>query len=527
MDKNYIVSTFCNELSERGYEYTSAAVWDIVDKSLERKKHLYDLFKTHPNWDERQLCIHFDADVERKIDGEAYMSFLNWLWDASGSRIRPESDRPENAMRNIITKRYNSYWQDDRNIYDELYNMPIATTIPAPGESAENDVYIADLLDRINALDEKWNFRPGMKLTRVVGKICKKYGWDKLPDYDKEYAKFADALTPLKISRHTTISINPVDFLLMSHGNSWQSCHYIGEDESDAGCYSSGTVSYMLDPDSFILSVIDKEYEDSDLALAPKLNRQVFGYKDHQLLQSRLYPQSCDSGAQALYDNFRQLVEEIIANAEHETNRWVQVDQNVWHKGTCYPDWKYNSLCKMWKLRKYAGDTSEAIQMGEAPICVNCGDEHNYTSSIHCEECYPHVCADCGCTIDLSDEDSYVEWDGEYYCTDCRFICEKCGELERVRNKVWISDVEEDWCDYCARNVAYRCDSCGEYFKYSDALTRTENGKFVCEDCLDRYYRECYECGVPVLKEDAELIDGEYYCEDCADKKREEIEESA
>ena len=78
--------------------------------------------------------------------------------------------------------------------------------------------------------------------------------------------------------------MNPVDFLLMSNGNSWHSCHYIGDYPDEAGCFSSGTIAYMMGEDSFIVSVIDKEWPDDNLAFAPKINRQVFGYRDYQLL---------------------------------------------------------------------------------------------------------------------------------------------------------------------------------------------------------------------------------------------------
>ncbi len=524
------VRQFCNALEDHNYRYTRSAVRKIVETSLARKKGLYDIFSKHPNWDENQLCIHFDQNFERRIEVGAYHEFLRWLYYATAENC----DTVKRVDRIEVYKHENGW--GDVNLYEAFHMLPPETTLPEFQELKElhntwerdRQKQYQDALGYLNAQDEKWNFRPGMKLNRVINKICTKYGYDKLPEYNRKFAEFSDAITPMSVKRHTTISINPVDFLMMSHGNSWRSCHWIGDDPDDAGCYSSGTVSYMMGNDSFIVSIIDQNADGDNLAMEEKIMRQVFGYHDYQILQSRLYPQNCDSGAEAIYANIRTMVEEIIANGIGEANRWVKTEQNVFSEGTAYQDWEYNRLCKQWVIRGHEEESLDAIRMSDEPICIKCGWGHMNEENILCEDCKGHYCKDCGCEIDMGDPDSYIEIDGDYWCKDCRFICEKCGELERTRDRVWISDIEEEWCEWCANRHATVCMNCNEYI--SEAYAHDKDGNAICEDCYDSYYVTCAGCGDIVHEDEVEYIEGEGFCKTCAEevrKNREEEEESA
>ncbi len=555
MNKEKIIGLFEEVLNDHGYEYEDNAVRKIVEESLNRKEHLIEMFRKHPKWDEDELCIHFDHDMERKTNMNAIDAFLYWLSREVDNQITKPAVEAEvkkqldsgvkswdiyvdSTAFNPLAKPIHKYtyeenrWGGEATLWDALYGLPGETILPDGEQMMEGEKkWYMKRLEWLNELDEKFNFRPGMKINRVLNKICVKMGFDKLEGYNAAFAQFSDGITPLKISRHTTISVNPVDFLLMSNGNSWRSCHYIGDEPSDAGCYSSGTISYMMGEDSFVVSIIDKEWQEDNIALAPKINRQVFGYNDHQLLQSRLYPQDCDSGANEMYRNLREMVEQIIADAEGETNRWVKDKyMNVDHNGTAYEDWECFNTCGQYSLRDHLLDESKnRIRMDDEPICIKCGERHGNTENIVCEDCgVDAYCADCGCHIDLSDEDSYIEYDGNYYCTDCRFWCAKCDYPERVRYSVWISDIEERWCTDCADRYAFQCDECGDYYskRHTDCCD-TVDGKIICENCLEADYVICADCGKAVRYDDAEMGKyDEYYCPDCIENNRKE-EESA
>ena len=85
----------------------------------------------------------------------------------------------------------------------------------------------------------------GAKITRFVRKCCEEFqmngdiidvtkfedehedGDRTFDSFEKRYAKFADALSTLKIKKMTVMSLNFLDFMTMSNGNSWSTCHFI------------------------------------------------------------------------------------------------------------------------------------------------------------------------------------------------------------------------------------------------------------------------------------------------------------
>ena len=90
MDIEKIVKDFKQALDDHNYggEYSEDAIYDIVETSLERKNDLIELFRKHPNWDEDQLCIHFDRDIDRKTDSGAVSTFYRWLLNAAYGQVR-------------------------------------------------------------------------------------------------------------------------------------------------------------------------------------------------------------------------------------------------------------------------------------------------------------------------------------------------------------------------------------------------------------------------------------------------------
>jgi len=72
---------------------------------------------------------------------------------------------------------------------------------------------------------------------------------NKYPNYNHDFAVIADAVNPLKNTQVAILSVNPCDFLKMSYGEGWDSCHHVGHH----GCYHAGTQSYIMDSSSMIL----------------------------------------------------------------------------------------------------------------------------------------------------------------------------------------------------------------------------------------------------------------------------------
>ena len=484
-EKEVLRKEIIDLLCEYHYNPTTFAVNKILDEWVKNKGWMINLFKKHPNYNGK-FQIAFDADFNRVCDANVIRDFISYAINTAHAtllqevkigcftysevyniyrrlsktadyireinylhsrnvaivvngktydEIKKERDFFKNKaiefsnLPNVyIDNSYNKAYDREKyelhrkviHIFDILYynREPIATE-----ELAEN---INKYLPNIKAV-------AGQKVSRIVNKICKFIGIDKDPDYNREFAKFADAINPLLIKRHTILSIHPVDYFTMSFGNSWASCHTIDKDndrdmpDNYEGCYSSGTLSYMLDESSFVFYTVDKDYNGNEYELQDKINRNMFHMGEDKLIQARVYPQDND-GENGIYTQIRNIAQKVIADCLEVPNMWKNVkgttecSRMIYSYGTHYRDYTSYSNCNVSYLK---GDTEaineNIIKVGHSPICPSCGDSHNNAECIECNRCYDEEvqCADCG---DCYDIDDMYEIDGRYYCHDCTFL---------------------------------------------------------------------------------------------------------
>ena len=535
-ERSYLQDKMIDLLEEYDYSYTDDAICDIIDRWSEQKETLINAFKQHPNYIDGKFMIAFDTDYEREIDKRAIKDFVEWLY-----AHMPDA---------VVNCQHEEVKNDTRFISD------IRVFI------ANLNVLCHRALDNLDADYLNGNFKQvpatiGTKTTRIVNKICDYLGYTKLPDYNREFAKYADALSPIKIKRHTILSINPLDYLTMSFGNSWASCHTIdktnrrGMPNSYEGQYSSGTMSYMLDTTSMVLYTVDAKYDGDEYWNEPKINRQMFHWGEDKLVQSRLYPQSNDNDGEA-YTPYRNLVQEIIAKVFDFPNLWTikrgteLMRQFVDSYGTHYRDYYSFENCVM--SRRKGVDNDNHIAVGASPICIECGCTHSYTDNINC--CTSTItCYDCGCRIDQDDaiyidgecycrdccsfcdccqewhlgESTYVENDRQYVCNACleeyyRY-CEECEEWHDKDDCTWVESINGYVCNACLDQHFSLCDDCYDYYPNGD-LTQTSDGSYVCDDCLKENYFCCEACGEYYPTED--LCEGKDICKYCEEQGDEE-----
>lgn len=515
--KKSIIDEMADVLNERYYNFERNYLEDITSECFEQKKELFDLFSHHANWNPEKLMIQFDADYERKICTEELRRFCNWF--KTIKRIDTWSEHPR--------KEYLIY-QFIYSITEQFFNESMAMSIAA-----------------INELNDNYKLRANMKASKAIGKIFREEGWDKLEGYNQYYAALCDCLNPIKVRRHTCISLNPIDFLLMSNGTSWHSCHDIGE-RGDSGCYSAGTVSYMLDNHSFVFYTVDAEFDGTDIELEDKVQRQMFGYNDETLCQLRLYPQSNDSGADQIYEDIRAIVQKVIADCLNKPNLWsiaakdsrrAEVNEVVkaGDGACCYPDWQGNNPgsahCSISTHKERAnGKEHRKIVFGARPICISCGERHTYTNSISCcdgEDCYYCTCCDCR----IYEDDVY--WiDDEPYCYDCVTYCEECGDYYRNDDVIDVNDYY--MCRHCLerelnKGNLFVCEDCGEYVWVDDVVI-TNNGHHYCNDCASEHTFYCDECDETFDNDEPEYFDEETgltYCQHCWDQLQKQRAEEA
>ena len=493
-------------LYNRNYDYTEYATEEIFSQFLERKGKLIELFSKHPKWNPEKLMIQFDTTIERKIDTSTIRRFITIFLD---SEIKKQ----------LGLELYQALPIKEQKITDFIFN--IETQFFSP----DMDKFI----EEVNEQNKNFMLRNNMKSSKAIGKICREMGWDKFENYNKEYAKLCDALNPIKVTRHTCLSLNPLDFLLMSNGSSWTSCHYIDNCYEDPGCYSSGTISYMLDSTSFVFYTVDAEYDGDEIELEKKIQRQIFAYNDECILQSRLYPQANDYGAEAIYTDFRNVVQKIIADCLNKPNLWVKSKSDVGevvqhgYEATCYPDWRYGDLCSISTLKDRTSTLQRKIVVGSKPICIECGNSHSIERNISC--CYScYSCNSCG--EGLSESEARFDRWGNPYCEDCSIYCEHCDYYVPRSNSIYIEGIQDHVCEECADRFYYSCEWCGEYHN-KDEMTVTKEGEVFCENCSERWF-VCDECGfLHSVEYQYTLEDDVYngkYCEKCFDEIVEKLE---
>lgn len=509
-ERTNLLDSMADLLDEYDYDYTNKALNAIIDKWSEAKENLIQAFKNHPNYLEGQFMIAFDTDYERAINKQGSIDFSRYLYNACS---RPEFI--SNLPKEIEYKRV----VDDceylpRDIFMFIGNLSSIACRTMKEETANE---INEMMPNVHA-------HTGEKTSRVINRICTYLGYNKFGDYNREFAKYADSLSPLKITRHTILSLNPLDYLTMSFGNSWASCHTIdksnkrGMPNSYEGQYSSGTMSYMLDKVSMVFYTVDSSYDGVEYWNEPKINRQMFHYGEEKLIQGRLYPQSNDYEGEDYTPN-RNIVQKIIADIYKFPNLWTlkkgteAACEYVHTHGTHYPDYTHFQKCSL--SRQKGSENAEFITIGESPICIECGCTHNVSESINC--CHiPNAafCEHCGCAI-MDEEDIY--WvDGEAYCRDCVSYCDICGSYH-IGTSHYIDRDDVSVCDYCFDEYYVICEDCDEYVHRDDSYWCDDRDGYICDDCYAENYITCEDCGKIVHRHDAYWYEGEqcYICNDC------------
>lgn len=492
-------------LEDYDYEVSDYGIREELRTWSCNKGWLIDLFKKHPNYNGNYQIV-FDIDVERRFDKKAVKEFANWCYGNTS--------------------------------YPHCYN--VSTVI----NEIKSNVLNEDDVSRIDYYLRDANLRPavGQKTSRAIGKLCKYLGLNQYEDYERKFAIFADAVNPALIKRHTILSLHPIDYLTMSFGNSWASCHTIdkenrrGMPDNYHGCYSSGTLSYMLDGTSAVFYTLNAKYEGNEYHLEPKINRNMFHIGQDKIVQGRVYPKDND-GENSVYKQFREIVQKVIADCLGVPNLWInskgtsKCESVIESFGTHYRDYENYSNCNVSYLKMEGKRKNEfEIEVGHDPICPNCGDSHCGEENILCEDCVDNrkECAGCGYRYD---EDDLYWIDGEPYCYDCTAFCEYHGRREPSGDVYYY----EGYGYACDDAELTKCENCDHYFDSDEGGVYTEDGReFCCDECAEEagyiYFdggwyheneiRKCPECGQTVFS--YEYNDVHDMCDECYEQKLEE-----
>ncbi len=322
---------------------------------------------------------------------------------------------------------------------------------------------------------------PGSKAVKMLGKICKAFGfthtekrckecgclfhaeYDECPychskEYDvldgyEEFRKAHSLVLNQKVIRGTLcLSIHPMDYVTMSDNDSgWESCMrwYDG-----GGDYRLGTIECMNSP--YIVVAYLEARNPMDIYNFGQWNnkrwRQLIVITPELLLGNKQYPYANDdiqgaalkwmrelANPTGIYGPYDDLAVEII---NHRTNtigtRRISIVLDF--------DYMYNDI-----YDRRLGFIKSSYSGND--ICYNLSG--------------PAVCTNCGDVIGHSD-DIDPSWT---VCRECSGVwkCSICGELHHD-NPYYTADSDAPLCSWCYHHETDICEVCGERVMSTEAV---------------------------------------------------------
>lgn len=418
-----------NEFYEVMYKYKKSFSEDGVMADLTAwqtaKADLLQLLRRHPDWNEDEQAIIFDCNQSLTIQPDMVDETAFTLLDIASELLSGEQLEDFRAALHAAVSGYSCTVSED--------NLEI--------------------------LRQRGGIRcaKDQKASRIIGKLCKKYGVDGHRRYNAVFAQLADALNPLTMQEIGVLSVHPCDFLEMSSkSNTWVSCHRLND-----GGYQAGCLSYMNDSVSMVFYAVDADVH-GEYRKAIRRYRQMFFYKDGTLFQSRLYPAETGNALE-VSKLFRHLVQTAISRCLTKPNLWylktkrsdLDTHYTTAPNSLHYPDYVYHGNLSI--LQGHAKDI--VLPIGAAALCVCCGDELRNNSSLKCSCKEVVVCRKCGRTAARGQG---VYLDDGFYCKTCLHICEACGRpsLGTMYPAYDRRGALLQVCHDCYQQLTAQCTSC-------------------------------------------------------------------
>ena len=413
---------------------TNVKVW------YNNKRRQIELLRKHPYWSEEAKAVVFLQTETRCVDIPVAGHRLGDLFHYVNHHFN-------NKVRTTLLGAVQSAMFDMTN-----------------GEPPLVDQRMIDrVIGRVDSIDDihkqiKNCLKVGCRITKLVRKIfefCELETGERVnattirdgdSSFDKVYAVFSDCLSELTVEKITLLSVHFNDFMLMSNGNSWSSCHFINSHnifhehtgQSVHGEYKQGCLSYALDAPSMILYTLPATYEGEEYYRTPKLNRMCCQYENGVLITGKCYP----NNENGLITRYRNILQQVISQCGEFPNLWtfskstkkIEMFVRTEPGSAHYPDYSYEkqkptvSLCRNITL-----DLDNPMTIGNKAYCLFCSKEINNDRRSWLQ-CKNHevkmVCSACGKRTDLLNNIR-----GEKYCDDCTFFCTWHNEREPITER--------------------------------------------------------------------------------------------
>ena len=516
------------------FEIDGSFTYDGIRKNIatwfENKQGQMERFRKHPYWCEEAKAIIFSQTETRDIDysyaAYEFGELEEWVYDKLDGNGVDAEGWYHYAIRYALHRMADSGYEHTglitNEFIDSLRHELSDKTLP---ETVERSLVVGAKITKFAR--KCWQNVPMKDGTMFDATALVDDGDARTrKSFDKYYAKFADHLSGLKIKKITLVSLNFLDFMTMSNGNSWSSCHFInsnnifheGNDNSYRGEYKAGCLSYALDKPSFLLYTLPASFDGTDYYRCQKMTRMCCQYENGILITGKCYPNNTDT----LITRYRQMMQMILAEIEELPNLWtfskkirkVTAFTETASGAAHYPDYEMEhqnptiSFCKGASI-----DLDAALEIGHEGYCLDCG-RTLYGSDHKWLQCDAHRtnrrCCKCGKY--LKSTDTYYKIGNKYYCEEHVFYCEYHHKYEPLYYKYGevtikgvqmtachdvldefktcqicgslhhISEMANDICSDCAE-VYTKCELCDEYVRNDEAVER--NGHMICPKCTD------------------------------------------
>lgn len=410
-----ITATAISYLSGLGISCSERGVKKNIEEWYKNKMPLLELLRKHPMWRENELAIVTTITEKRELDS-SYFNYFDQLrslcfQNSVVSHVILEK------LRAHITSNYNDDVPENFFTYFSLsYNNDSGLRFVV--ENCFSETITDSVAEIINLIAPEFKFKGGQKSSRVLNKVFDYLGFTKHPEYNCIFAKISDCISPRDFKRTAVLSVNPMDYLTMSNGNSWSNCMCLTPSRNFDGFeyqgkHKAGCMSYLTDGVSLLFYTLDdNRFKSAELWKIPKITRQVIFYSSPHIIHERIYPKSidyCESENNPYYV-YRNCVWKIISECEEVQNRWTPYNTIIKDKPDTfmYPDWKYYTVLRY--VNPNIPKQSNTISVGDKTYCIKCGEQrYRSTSDVNDIMCSSLYCENCDPTIESGDEDNSTD----------------------------------------------------------------------------------------------------------------------
>ena len=249
-DIDKLVEDIMALLTKYKHKNTEYGVCAMLKVFFENKMELINLFKKSEHYI-GDLRIMFEIELERDMNGDEICSFCNRFPSAVGAKkiilkykdedgktladymrigipVLTAKDLMDNNIKERLiknTEKKNQFVISDGctvssnnefKMFEKIINCFSHHPQTELGES---------VVEKLKQHEINEKFAATMKTSRAFNRVCMHFGVNKLPKYNKLFAQYSDMVSGLKRKMKFYMSLNPLDYLTMSFGQSWASCH--------------------------------------------------------------------------------------------------------------------------------------------------------------------------------------------------------------------------------------------------------------------------------------------------------------